>query len=228
MLGTFGFQKTGFLLLCSFLIVVTSAYGQGLTLRGEILDAANQQPLIGATVKVLGTSPLLGGSSDERGRFEIAEIPVGRYDIEVSYIGYNSRIQNGVVITSGQATSLRIELTENRFELDEVTVTSSERTVLNEAALLSSRSFQVEELGRIPGGIDDPARMARKFAGVVPNGNVFANNIRIRGNGSRAVLWRIDGIDVYNPNHFSLPGGTGGSISILSQRLLSNTDLYTG
>lgn len=221
-------RATILLLICFIILIHHYAHGQGFTLRGEVLDAGTQHPLIGATIKVLGTTPLKGGSTDVNGRFEIRDIPVGRYDIEVSYVGYNPRIQNGVVITSGQATSLRVGLTENRFELAEVTVTSSERTVLNESALLSARSFQVEELGRIPGGLDDPARMARKFAGVVPNGSAGANDIRIRGNGSRAVLWRIEGIDVYNPNHFSLPGGTAGTISILSQRLLSNTDLYSG
>ncbi|MEL6535626.1 MAG: carboxypeptidase-like regulatory domain-containing protein [Bacteroidota bacterium] len=146
-------------------------------MRGIVLDATTQTPLIGATVKVLGTDPLRGGTTDENGKYAIANLPVGRYDVEISYVGYNTQLENGVVITSGQEALLSVVLSENRFELAEVTISSSQRTVLNESALLSSRSFRVEELGRIPGGIDDPGRIARKFAGVSPNPTILTNYI---------------------------------------------------
>ncbi|MEL6538953.1 MAG: TonB-dependent receptor, partial [Bacteroidota bacterium] len=152
----------------------------------------------------------------------------GRYDIEISFIGYTPRVESGVTIASGQATQLVGVRHEKRFELNEVVVSSAQRNVINEAALLSARSFRVEELGRIPGGIDDPARMARKFPGVVPNASLLNNEINVRGNSSRAVMWRISDVDIYNPSHFSVLGGSGGSITILSQRLLSNTDFYSG
>ncbi|MEL6534422.1 MAG: TonB-dependent receptor [Bacteroidota bacterium] len=211
-----------------FLFFSCSALGQTQTLRGRVIDGSNQQPLIGATVKLLDTNPLKGGTTDENGRYVITDIPAGRYDVEFSYVGYSTRIENGVVISTGRETQLSVTLKENRFELEEVVVSSNQRAVLNEAALLSARTFRVEELGRIPGGIDDPARMARKFAGVSPNSSVLSNNINIRGNSSRAVLWRLEDVDVYNPNHFGVLGGNSGTISILSQRLLSNTDFYTG
>lgn len=224
----FNLRQALFLLSLCFSIITMTAAGQGRTLRGEIRDANSQVPLVGATVKVIGTDPLKGGATDLDGKYAIEDIPVGRYDVEISYVGYTTQVENGVMIASGQATLLSITLTENRFELAEVTITSSQRTVLNESALLSARSFRVEELGRIPGGIDDPARMARKFPGVIPNASILNNEINVRGNSSRAVMWRIGDVDIYNPSHFAVLGGSGGGITILSQRLLSNTDFFAG
>lgn len=152
----------------AWLLVGPQAWGQTQTLRGKVIDAGTQKPLIGVTVKVIGTDPLQGTTTDENGVYSITDLAVGRYDISFTYVGYTSRIENGISITSGQETMLNLSLSESRYELGEVVVTSSQRTVLNEAALLSAKSFRVEELGRIPGGIDDPARMARKFAGVTP------------------------------------------------------------
>ncbi|MEL7534996.1 MAG: TonB-dependent receptor, partial [Bacteroidota bacterium] len=70
--------------------------------------------------------------------------------------------------------------------------------------------------------------MAAKFPGVSPNGSVLSNELNVRGNGSRAVIWRLEGVDIYNPNHFGLLGGSGGSITIFSQQLLTNTDFFSG
>ncbi|MEL6534640.1 MAG: TonB-dependent receptor [Bacteroidota bacterium] len=211
------------LLLCPLL-----AFSQGNTLRGTVVDATTQAPLIGATVKVLDTEPLKGGSTDLDGRYVISEVPTGRYNVEVSYVGFTAKIITAVAITSGEATQLSVALSENRFELNEVTVTADQRTVLNESALLSARSFRVEELGRIPGGIDDPARMAKKFPGVSPNPNLLSNEINIRGNSTRAVLWRVGDVDIYNPSHFARLNGAGGRVTMLSQRVLANTDFYSG
>uniref|UniRef100_UPI0035943BDD TonB-dependent receptor n=1 Tax=Aquiflexum sp. TaxID=1872584 RepID=UPI0035943BDD len=70
-------------------------------------------------------------------------------------------------------------------------------------------------------------RMAASFSGVVAtdDGN---NNISIRGNSPNGLLWRMEGIDIPNPNHFASPGTAGGGISILSAQLLTNSDFITG
>ncbi|MEM9984678.1 MAG: TonB-dependent receptor, partial [Bacteroidota bacterium] len=111
---------------------------------------------------------------------------------------------------------------------EEVRILADQRQVTNEAAVVSARSFSAEELRRIPGGIDDPARMAAKFPGVSPNGSPLFNELNVRGNGSRAVIWRLEGLDIYNPNHFGLLGGGGGNITLFSQQLMANTDFFSG
>ncbi|MEM1218750.1 MAG: TonB-dependent receptor [Bacteroidota bacterium] len=198
------------------------------TVRGVVYDKDTKIPLIGATVVVLDTEPVLGGVTDENGVFTITNVPIGRQDISVSYIGYDTYIQREVLVKGGEELLLEFYLTESAYELGEVVVTSNDREVMNEAAVVSARSLQVEELTRIPGGIDDPARLVRKFPGVSPSPVLTSNEINIRGNASRTVLWRLDDIDIYNPNHFGVIGGSGGGLTIFSQRLLTNTDFYSG
>jgi len=116
---------------------------------------------------------------------------------------------------------------EKPLEEAAVVIRSDQRQVVNEAAMVSARSFTVEELRRIPGSVDDPARMAVKFPGISPNSNVLTNDLNVRGNPARAVRWRLEGVDIYNPNHFGLLGGSGGSITLFSQHMLTNTDFFS-
>src|SRR6187549_2593397 len=69
--------------------------------------------------------------------------------------------------------------------------------------------------------------MVTSFAGVVQteDGN---NNVSIRGNSPAGLLWRMEGVDIPNPNHFANTGTAGGGISILSSQLLANSDFMTG
>ncbi|MEZ4824816.1 MAG: hypothetical protein R3C61_00765 [Bacteroidia bacterium] len=50
----------------------------------------------------------------------------------------------------------------------------------------------------------------------------------VRGNTPNGVLWRLDGINIPNPNHFSIPGSGGGPVTILNNKFLANSDFYTG
>ena len=79
---------------------------------------------------------------------------------------------------------------------------------INKMATVSARTFSVEETKRYAGSIDDPARMASSYAGVgVVDGN---NDLVIRGNSPRGMLWRMEGLEIPNPNHFSSQGASGG------------------
>ncbi len=55
-------------------------------IKGIVLDKTSQQPLIGATIKVVDSQPLMGASTDENGVFRIEKVPVGRHKIEVSFV----------------------------------------------------------------------------------------------------------------------------------------------
>ncbi len=92
---------------------------------------------------------------------------------------------------------------------------------------VSGPYFSVEETKRYAGSFNDPARMAASYAGVTgtPDGN---NDIIIRGNSPRGMLWRLEGIEVPNPNHFANEGASGGPISILNSNMLDNSDFLTG
>ena len=108
-----------------------------------------------------------------------------------------------------------------------VTAESEKGKPNNELAFISARSFTVEETKRYAASINDPARMALSFAGVASTDD-GSNNIVIRGNSPRGVLWRLEGIEVPNPNHFGEEGASGGGVSMLSVNTLDNSDFYTG
>ena len=180
-------------------------------------------------VKVPG--PLTGGVTNEQGNFEIRNVPVGKYDIAVSYIGYQSKLIPNVVVTSGKEVVLSIEIMESITELEGVVITSNEQTgeVLNEFSTVSSLSFSMEEASKYAGTFNDPARMVTTTAGVIGGGGSddVENEIIIRGNSPRGLLWRIEGVEVPSPNHFTDQGASSGSVSIISSNMMSTSDFFT-
>ena len=48
----------------------------------------SQLPLPGATVMIIDSDPVIGTVTDADGNFRLTGIPVGRYNLKVSYIGY--------------------------------------------------------------------------------------------------------------------------------------------
>lgn len=199
------------------------------TLKGVILDKAVKTPLIGATVVLQSTSPQRGATSDVEGRFRLANVPIGKHSLRIQYLGYKEITINNIQINSGKETELTIELEENILQSKEVVITAKtdKNKPLNELSTVSSRTFSVEETQRFAAAVNDPARMAASYAGVVM-GSDGNNTISIRGNAPNGLLWRMEGIDIPNPNHFSAVGSAGGGISILSAQLLSNSDFMTG
>lgn len=196
------------------------------TVRGKVYDARTQQPVAGATVQILATK--LGAIGKPDGSFRIDKVPVGRYDIRISAVGYEPQIR-GIVLTSGKEEVLTVGLIERILQSEAVTVTSDKGafTPINEAALVSATVFSVDDVGRYAGSRSDPARMAQNFAGVLGASDV-RNDIIIRGGSPTELLWRLDDLDVPNPNHFATQGATGGPISALNSNLLDNSDFFTG
>jgi hypothetical protein len=133
-----------------------------------------------------------------------------------------------LLVGSGQEITLNIELQKSDIELEEVVVSVSKSTPLNNMATLSSRQFTVEETQRYAGGMDDPARLTAAFAGVA-NPSLTSNGISVRGNNPDGLLWMIEGVEVPNPNHFAnLTVAGGGALSAISSQLMGNSDFYTG
>lgn len=202
----------------------------GKPLKGLIIDRDTRQPLIGANIIVKGTSPLVGASSDEDGSFIIENLTVGRYDLYVEYLGYQSLEVKQILVTTGKEQFVRIEMQESSVQMEEIVVLAKVDLTQphNEMATNSARSFSVEQTSRFAAALSDPARMALSFAGVTGNGDDLTNEIVIRGNSSKGLLWRMEGVEIPNPNHFGDLGSSGGSISMLSASTLANSDFYTG
>lgn len=215
-------------------MLTSAATGQTLTqtIRGVLMDKDSQVPLIGANVYIEKTIPLMGATTDADGTFEIAHVPVGRQTLVATYLGYEPMVMPDVMVISGKELVVTIELTESVIQMNEVVIKADadKSRPLNEMALVSARMFSVEETSRYAGSMHDPARMALNFAGVSVSGGStdLFNEIIVRGNSPRGVLWRLEGIEIPNPNHFGSLGNTGGGISMLSSSTLSTSDFYTG
>lgn len=198
------------------------------TIKGIITDEQSGHVLGGVTITVDNIFPAVTTVSDEKGTFRLNHIPIGRQSIKVTAIGYEDGWLTNIELTSSKEVVLEIKIKEKVKKLDEVRITSgkSKLKAMNEAAIVSARQLSTDEAFRYSGTRNDPSRMAQNFAGVSGT-NDGRNDIIIRGNSPAGVLWRMDGIDIPNPIHFSTLGATGGPVSILNINTLKNSDFLT-
>ncbi|MCC6280134.1 MAG: carboxypeptidase-like regulatory domain-containing protein [Saprospiraceae bacterium] len=199
------------------------------TIRGMVIDDASNVPVAFATVVLLDTDPSVGAITDTSGHFSIPNVPVGRYDLRVTYVGYEPAIIRELTVISAKEPFLTVQIKENTSLLAEVVIkprVSKERP-LNTMATVSARMLSVEEAKRYAGGYDDPARLASSFAGVASNSD--DNGIIVRGNAPKFLQWKMEGIEIPNPNHFGdLNSFGGGAVTALSSQMLANSDFFTG
>ncbi len=219
----------GILLIGSFCLLSFAQEQLSQNIKGQVKDKELGIPLIGATIIIINSNPIVGTTTDVNGFFKIENINLGRQGIKVSYLGYEDAIINNLMVTSGKETFISVELEDKITEVEEVVIKAHARKdkAINDMALVSARSFSVEETERFAGSLGDPARMVANYAGVMTQ-NDSRNDIIIRGNSPMGLLWRLDGIEIPNPNHFGALGTTGGPVSILNNNLLTNSDFYTG
>ncbi len=200
------------------------------TVRGRVIDPESNQPVIGANVIIPNSEPLLGASTDLDGYFKIENVPVGRQNFRITFLGYKTKMLSNISVDSGKEVVLNVGLEESVTELEEVVVVAEiDKSIpLNEMALISAKSFTVEETSRYAGSFNDPARMATTYAGVTGSTDDTENSIIIRGNSPRGLLWRLEGMEIPNPNHFATDGASSGAISMLNSNVLANSDFMTG
>lgn len=198
-------------------------------LRGKVIDKETQTPLPGVSVSILNAQK--GIQTDSEGQFQFEKLPLGRYTLSFSMIGYNTIYFTNVELGSGKEVILNIEMVETPQFLSEVVVKAelSKEKPINDLVMVSGRQFTTQESNRYAGGYGDAARMAMSFAGVTSAGNDQNNEIIIRGNSPKGLLWRLEGIEIPNPNHFGDgQGSTSGIISMINSNSLSNSDFLTG
>ena len=214
------------ILIFSMFSFVVMAQNNEQNIRGTVTDKLSKSPLVGVKVEI--SSLQKATITDSLGNYTLTGILPDRYDISVSFIEYKDILIPNVVVTTGKEVIVDIEMEELiNNNLEEVVVKANDKSgSINKLATVSARTFSMEEVNRYAGGRSDPARLAANFAGVsAPDDS--RNDIVIRGNSPVGVLWRIDGMNVTNPNHFASVGTTGGAVSALNTNLLKNSDFFT-
>ncbi|TAD88363.1 MAG: carboxypeptidase-like regulatory domain-containing protein, partial [Bacteroidetes bacterium] len=223
-------------LICIFslifsLLIAGQLHAQTITqtVKGTIVDADTKEPLVGASILLMDSNPPIGNVADESGNFKITGVPIGRQSLKVSFLGYEDFMVSNIIVSSAKEVVLNLELKESLNALNEVTLVAQQEKdrPMNDMATVSARTFSVEETSRYAASFADPARVAQSFAGVASaEGN---NDIVVRGNSPTGLLWRLEGIEIPNPNHFGgAEGSTSGAISIISNTVLANSDFMTG
>ncbi|WP_425392960.1 TonB-dependent receptor [Ekhidna sp.] len=222
-------------LLFSFagMLLLFSAQSQSLTqtIKGQITDEQSGAPIIGATVVLIGSNPPIGGITDVEGYYRVEGVPIGRQSLGVSYLGYEAISIPNILVGAGKEVVVNAKMIESLEQLDEVVVSASEHQKgqpKNELATVSAISLGMDEISRFPATFNDPARAALMFAGVQTGGDDLLNEIVIRGNSPKGILWRLEGVEIPNPNHFTSIGSSAGGISMLSNNMLANSDFFTG
>ena len=215
------------LISISFLSLHSFAQQHTQTIRGIVTDESSSRPLAFANVAILNTS--YSTSTDSAGHFTFGNVSVGRYTIQISMVGYEPYFATEVQVTSGKQVFLDISIKENINTLNEVVINPKidKGRQLNSMATVSARMLSVDEATRYAGGFDDPARLVSSFAGV--SSNVSNNSIVVRGNSPQSLQWKLEGVEIPNPNHFAdLDAFGGGGLTALSSQLLANSDFYSG
>jgi hypothetical protein len=210
---------------------VAWALGQQLTqtLRGTLVDTDSNAPLIGATIIISGSDPIIGTVTDADGKFRFENIPTGRIILQLSYMGYEPKVIPDIILNSGKEVVLNLNMQESAVIMKELIVTASKNKgeAINEMAMVSARSISAEETNRYAGGFNDPSRIMSNFAGVT-NTQDGSNDIIVRGNAPKYIQWRLEGVEITNPNHFADQGSVSGSVSTLNNNLLATSDFFTG
>ncbi len=218
--------------IANFLLTVTLIFCgavsmQAETLRGTVKDAITGEPLIGATVKIVELENA-AAIADIDGKYQINLAKGGRYTIEANYVGYEPSVTKEILISGAKEVVLDITLRENSTELKEVVVrprVNKEATV-NPTVLTGGVMLSMEEASRFAGGYNDPARLVMSFAGV--SGEADGSGLSIHGNAPERMQYRIEGVEVFTPNHFNDLWNAGyGLVSALNSNVIGNSDFFT-
>ncbi len=224
-------QTKAALLGCLLLAAFNSFSQTTLTqsIKGTVIDKDSRRPLAGATVSIADDSIQQAVVTNDNGEFILSSITVGRQRIQCTYSGYENYITDNIIISSAKELELVIELEQHYKQQSEVIVKAvrNPKQPVNKLSVVSTRSFTPEETNRYAASVNDPSRMALSFPGVQPTRDA-RSDIIIRGNSAAVMLWRLEGIDIPNPNHFARKGSSGGGITIFSSSMLDNSDFSSG
>ena len=208
----------------------TTAVDRGITqnITGVIRDNITNEPLPGANIILMGSSPIIGTVSDGEGKFILKDVHVGPVSIKISFVGYSTVEILNRDLRTAKALNLDVFMDEMVLTGDEVVITAGfdKKASINTMSSVSTRTFSVDETRRYAGSRNDVARMASNYAGV-QIADDSRNDIVVRGNSPAGMQYRLEGMEIANPNHFGSIGTSGGPVSILNNNQLANSDFLT-
>ena len=181
--------STAVLLLLLALPGVALAQGTG-TLAGRVLEADGVTSVIGATVRIDGTS--LGARTNIDGDYRIIGVPVGTYAVSASFVGLESQTITDVDINAGQTRQLNFNLAGGGLAVDSIGAIVEYRVPLITTDPSQARTVTGEDLESLP--IRDVAATVALQGGIINTDG--SNELNIRGGRSQEVQYFVDGVRV--------------------------------
>ncbi|HNM25198.1 MAG TPA: carboxypeptidase-like regulatory domain-containing protein, partial [Saprospiraceae bacterium] len=221
------------LLTAALLLLFFQNYAQ--TLRGVVRDAATGESLAGAQLSLRaapGLTPVVT-HSDSSGAYVFSALKPGYYLLEVDYDGYQPMLVWDVDIVAGKETVLDVAYNQ-LYSLPELSISARAEQGHRPMPILGVAPLSGVQTERVPATFFDPARLAQAYPGVSGSDDQ-ANGLIVRGNSPAALRWRLEGLDVVNPNHLpnagtiaDRPVAAAGGVLMFSAQLLDQSALLTG
>lgn len=217
-------MKTTFI---TALIIILSYSTQAQTfnkITGVVKDKNTQELLPGAKVTLTGPDTLRA-LTDLDGLFQVSA-PVGKYNIEVQFIGFRNYINYNINLTSGNQVELLIEMESERTELEEIIVREAITAKATDMTTpLATQKLTAEEIKVNPGGNFDVSKVIQVLPGVAGGTSPNRNDIIVRGGGPSENVYYLDGIEIPVLNHFQTQGASGGATGILNVSFIQDVQL---
>jgi len=180
-----------------FIAITATIFAQTGTIKGTIIDSKTNEPLIGASVLITGTTQ--GAAADLDGNYTINNVSAGTYTLEASYVSYKSTTQTNVTVQSGKETVVNFSMESDDYALQEVEVVAranreSENILLLEQrkALVATQAVGARELSRK--GIGDAQAAVAQISGISKQEGV--KNVFVRGLGDRYNATLLNGFPI--------------------------------
>lgn len=211
-------------LIITFIIISLYALGQTGSVTGKLIDEISNEPLAFANIIIRGTTQ--GTTTDIDGKFTIDNIEPGFIQLEISFLGYQSKVTQEINIISGRTTNFDIKMEKSAQQMKEVIVEASPFNRPVESPL-SLQTIGVAEIERAAGANRDISKVIQSFPGVTST-PAFRNDIIIRGGAPNENRFYLDEIEVPNINHFQTQGASGGPVGIINVNLIREVDFQAG
>ncbi len=220
-------MKLYILLIILSIFCLGNSNAQTQHIRGKVTDKHSGLPLQSVAIYIF-QNEMVGTETNENGNFILENVPIGRVSLVFSSIEKKPVVLNNLELIGSKELVLEVTMEDSFESLETIEIVSSSnknRKTKNKHALVSARMVSAEEINKYAGSFNDVARMVMNYAGVKEVDD-SKNDIVIRGNSSKGLLWRMNDVDIPNPNHFGTTGATGGPVNMINNNLLADSDFF--
>jgi outer membrane receptor for ferrienterochelin and colicin len=190
---------------------------------GKVLNKNTNEPIPYANVMILGST--LGSSTDDKGFFEIKDVPVGFVRIVVSVVGYKYVISDELQVFNNHSAYTVIKMEEAPKDLLEVNIVAVKEK--SKESPISLRTISLQEIEKSPGSNRDVSKAVQNLPGVAA-GAVNRNDLIVRGGGPSENVFFLDDVEIPIINHFATQGASGGAVGILNPDFVRQVDFLSG